>query len=79
MVDRMDKYEHAKMTKLINKERRKNLVVRCFEVKVQDNKLSRETKEKLGRLFLEVKWLYNHFLSNMDKLKETKICEVTIL
>jgi putative transposase len=45
------------------REKRKHQTCRVFEVKIDKSHLSHETEEQLKRLFLEVKWLYNHILS----------------
>lgn len=46
------------------KAKRKNQTCKVFEVKVSKSHLSLSTKDKLSRLFLEAKWLYNHYLAN---------------
>lgn len=48
------------------KKRRQSQDVVVFEFKVINNKVSVQTKEKLNRLFLEAKWLYNHSLAQED-------------
>lgn len=46
------------------KAKRKTQVCKVFEVKVDKGHLSTKVKEKLNLLFLEAKWLYNHYLAN---------------
>jgi len=48
-----------------------------FELKIIQNKISTKIKDKLNRLFLEAKWLYNHALAQEDIFKfDTKIKQV---
>ena len=46
------------------RKRRKNMDVLVRKVKIQRNKLSSSQREKLERLFLEGKWLYNTALAH---------------
>lgn len=61
------------------KSRRKGLLCRVFELKVDESHLSKIQKDKINRLFLEAKWLYNGILSSEnifeypDKLKDVKV------
>ncbi|ABP66840.1 transposase, IS605 OrfB [Caldicellulosiruptor saccharolyticus DSM 8903] len=63
------------------KERRKSQIPVVYQLKINLNSVSKETKNKLFRLFLEAKWLYNYIVadienrlnSNADKLKEVEI------
>lgn len=46
------------------KAKRKTQTCKVFEVKVDKSHLSSSTLNKLNLLFLEAKWLYNHYLAN---------------
>ena len=56
---RLTKNKRIAQTRKENKKRRKNMDVLVRTVKIQRNKLSSSQREKLNRLFLEGKWLYN--------------------
>ena len=60
---RLDKNKRIAQTRKENKKRRKNMDVLVRTVKIQRNKLSSSQREKLDRLFLEGKWLYNTALA----------------
>ena len=61
---RLDKNKRIAKTRKENKKRRKNMDVLVRTVKIQRNKLSSSQREKLNRLFLEAKWLYNTALAH---------------
>ena len=61
---RLDKNKRIAQTRKENKKRRKNMDVLVRTVKIQHNKLSSSQREKLDRLFLEAKWLYNTALAH---------------
>lgn len=61
---RLDKNKRIAQTRKENKKRRKNMDVLVRTVKIQRNKLSSSQREKLDRLFLEGKWLYNTALAH---------------
>ena len=77
----MTKAEKIKQTRQQTKERRKNQIPVVYQLKINLNSASKETKEKLSMLFLEAKWLYNYIVadiekrlnSNAEKLKEVEI------
>jgi len=77
----MTKAEKIKHTWQQTKERRKNQIPVVYQLKINLNSASKETKEKLSRLFLEAKWLYNYIVadignrlnSNAEKLREVEI------
>ncbi len=60
---RLDKNKRIAQTRKETKQRRKNMDVLVRTVKIQRNKLSSSQREKLDRLFLEGKWLYNTALA----------------
>jgi putative transposase len=57
------KNQTIKATLKATKARRKRQHCRVFEVKLDNSHLNQHTKAQLQRVFLEVKWLYNHILS----------------
>jgi len=77
----MTKAEKIKHTWQQTKERRKNQIPVVCQLKINLNSASKETREKLSRLFLEAKWLYNYIVadignrlnSNAEKLREVEI------
>ncbi|RUM45373.1 MAG: transposase, partial [Desulfurobacterium sp.] len=76
---RTEKAQKIKETLSATKQRRKIQVPRVYQLKLQN--LSKKDEEKLNRLFLEAKWLYNHIVADIEnrlnsnawKLKEVEI------
>ena len=67
--------ENGKATR----ERRSNMDCRVFSVKIQENRLSKAKLEKLIRLFLEAKWLYNAVVaSDTLTLEDTSNVQVKV-
>ena len=60
---RLDKNKRIAQSQKETRKRRKNMDVLVRTVKIQRNKLSSSQREKLDRLFLEGKWLYNTALA----------------
>jgi len=54
---RTEKAQKIKNTLNATRQRRGNQISRVYQLKLQN--LSKENEEKLNRLFLEAKWLYN--------------------
>lgn len=61
---RLAKNKRIAQTQKETRQRRKNMDVLVRTVKIQRNKLSSSQREKLDRLFLEGKWLYNTALAH---------------
>ena len=59
----------CKETKIKNKERRKNMIIRSFECSLR---LSKSKKKQLDQMFLEAKWLHNWLLDQKDIFNLTK-------
>ncbi len=59
----LSKAETIKATLAATKERRQHQTCRVFRVKINQSHLNKETTHHLRMLFLEAKWLYNHFLA----------------
>jgi len=76
---RTEKAQKIKDTLNATRQRRKNQVSRVYQLKLQN--FSKENEEKLNRLFLEAKWLYNYIVADIEnrlngntwKLKEVEI------
>jgi len=76
---RTEKVQKIKETLSATKQRRKTQIPRVYQLKLQN--LSKKDKEKLSRLFLEAKWLYNYIVADVEnrldsnswKLKEVEI------
>ena len=60
-------------TKRETVERHKSMLVKTFEVKIQDNKISPLQREALHRIFLEQKWYKNYILNWCEQSPENKI------
>ncbi len=63
--------------------KRKNQDIHIYKIKFQKNKLSKEKKDYLNRLFLEAKWFYNFCLSEendvfKDRLYNNKEVQVKV-
>ena len=77
----MSKLKQTKIRETLKatKEKRKHQVARVYQLKLQN--LSKKDEEKLNRLFLEAKWLYNYIVADTEnrlngnawKLKEVEI------
>ena len=61
---RLAKNKRIAQSQKETRNRRKNMDVLVRKVKIQRNKLSSSQREKLDRLFLEGKWLYNTALAH---------------
>lgn len=61
---RLAKNKRIAQSQKETRKRRKNMDVLVRKVKIQRNKLSSSQREKLDRLFLEGKWLYNTALAH---------------
>lgn len=61
---RLSKNKRIAQSQKETRKRRKNMDVLVRTVKIQRNKLSSSQREKLDRLFLEGKWLYNTALAH---------------
>ncbi len=77
----MTKAEKIKQTLHETKERRKNQIPVVYQLKINLDSISKTTKDKLFKLFLEAKWMYNYIVADIenrlndtaDKLKEVEI------
>ena len=79
-----EKKSKIKQTKMQTALRRAGQVVKVFECKIVEKRLSKKQREELEMLFVEGKWLYNHVLNlkkscgvRLQDVNTTKIKEVT--
>jgi len=59
-----EKAQKIKESLSATRQRRKNQVPRVYQLKLQN--LSKKDEERLNRLFLEAKWLYNYIVANIE-------------
>lgn len=55
--------------------RHSNMVLKCYEVKIQENKLNIRQKDALQTIFLEAKWFKNYVLNWLNEDNERKISD----
>lgn len=78
---RLAKNKRIAQSQKETKKRRKNMDVLVRTVKIQRNKLSSSQREKLDRLFLEGKWLYNTALAHNqfdEKFRKSLNCTAEV-
>ena len=83
-LERIAKNKKISQTKRQTVERHNSMSVKTFDVKIQENRLSKSQKEALALVFLEQKW-YKNYILNWSELSEenkiskfdTKIKEIT--
>jgi putative transposase len=61
--ERLTKNKQISQTKRNTIERHKSMLVKTFDVKIQENQLSKQQKEALETIFLEQKWYKNYILN----------------
>lgn len=71
--DRLIKNKQISQTKRETIKRHESMSVKTFDVKIQENHLSKEQKEALKTVFLEQKWLKNYILNWCEKSKNNKL------
>ena len=75
----MTKAEKIKQTKQATRDKREGQVCRVFELKIIENKANKTTQAVFARIFLEAKWLYNHYLAQENIFEQSdKITEVQV-
>lgn len=76
----LKKNQKIKQTLMETKVRRANMGVCVYDLKVLSNKLSNAKSEKIDRMFLEAKWIYNYSLSLKDSFScSAKIRSVPVM
>lgn len=76
----ISKNEQIGKTLKETRDRHRNMDCVVFEIKIQNNKISKQLQSKTNLLFLEAKWLYNYILSQENVFDfNTKIKSVDCL
>ena len=55
--------EQIRQSLIATRERRKNQILKVFELKVNCHQIKKETYEKMKHCFIQAKWVYNDMLS----------------
>src|SRR5574344_925830 len=71
--ERLLKNKQISKTKHDTIERHKNMLIKTFDVKIQNNSLSKTQKKELTTIFLEQKWLKNYILNWCDQDQNNKL------
>ena len=71
--ERILKNKAISETKRNTVSRHQNMTCKTFDVKIQENSLSKQQKEALTRMFLEQKWYKNYILNWIKQSEENKI------
>lgn len=81
---RLEKNKLISQTKHATIERHSSMLCKTFDVKIQENQLSKTQKEALEKIFIEQKWYKNYILNWCDQDEknsltkfDTKITEIT--
>ena len=75
-MDRLAKNQKIKETGKATRERRKDMLCRVFEVKVDLSRMSKSQRNDVNTLFREAKWFRNAYLADnglSDKSKTVKV------
>ena len=70
---RLEKNKKISQTKHETIERHKSMSVKTFDVKIQENQLSKQQKEALETIFLEQKWYKNYILNWCEQDENNRI------
>lgn len=62
----MTKHEQAKITRAETRLRRSTMDVAVYRLKISKNHLSGQQRHHLNMLFVEAKWLRNHYVADID-------------
>ena len=73
IMDRLAKNQKIKDTGKATRERRKDMLCRVFEVKVDHSKLSKSQRNDVNTLFREAKWFRNAYLADNDLSDKAKL------
>lgn len=71
--NRLEKNKKISQTKRETIERHKSMSVKTFDVKIQENQLSKQQKEALETIFLEQKWYKNYILNWCEQDENNRI------
>ena len=72
---RLEKNKKISQTKHETIERHKSMSVKTFDVKIQENQLSKQQKEALETIFLEQKWYKNYILNWCEQDENNRIAK----
>ena len=78
IMDRLAKNQKIKETGKATRERRKDMLCRVFEVKVDFSKMSRSQRNNVNTLFREAKWFRNAYLADNDLSDKSKTVKVKV-
>lgn len=68
----MDKHEAAKETRKQTKARRAKMECRVYQCKINTSRLNKQSAHHLKMLFVEGKWLRNHYLADYERMVDRK-------
>ena len=67
---RLAKNKQISQTKHETIERHASMLCRTFDIKIQENKISKAQKEALEKIFIEQKWYKNYILNWCEQDRE---------
>ncbi|MBR0452100.1 MAG: transposase, partial [Oscillospiraceae bacterium] len=77
-MDRLAKNRNIKETGKATRERRKDMLCRAFEVKVDFSKMPKSQRNDVNTLFREAKWFRNAYLADNDLSDKSKTVKVKV-
>ena len=77
-MDRLAKNQKIKETGKATRERRKDMLCRAFEVKVDFSKMPKSQRNDVNTLFREAKWFRNAYLADKDLSDKSKTVKVKV-
>ena len=77
-MDRLAKNQKIKETGKATRERRKDMLCRAFEVKVDFSRMSKSQRNDVNTLFREAKWFRNAYLADNDLSDKSKTVKVKV-
>ncbi|MFW9997124.1 MAG: hypothetical protein ACFFD4_34085, partial [Candidatus Odinarchaeota archaeon] len=79
-AERLAKNKKIAETRKTTRERRKDMVCKTYELKINRSRMSTKALNFLIRLFLEAKWFYNYILDQPDPFNvDTRIKKVPVV
>ena len=77
-MDKLAKNQKIKETGKATRERRKDMLCRAFEVKVDFSRMSKSQRNDVNTLFREAKWFRNAYLADNDLSDKSKTVKVKV-
>ena len=77
-MDKLAKNQKIKETGKATRERRKDMLCRAFEVKVDFSRISKSQRNDVNTLFREAKWFRNAYLADNDLSDKSKTVKVKV-